>query len=289
MASRVSWIIPTYKEDDLPAALSRLTAHLLVSEAGAQAAAARYEIIVVDDSPEPYRDGIRAYIDAASARLSPRVEIRLLLGPGTGKGGAIRAGARASRGDFVFTIDADLPIPLEHVERFLEVLERTRCDVVIGERPFDRNLSEPVRFVLSRGLFAFQRVLVLLSREFVDTQCGFKAFRGDDHPIDRFASNRGRGDVRHRISLRGEARRGADRARRGDPERRDAPVQGQGVEVHLHRSGGSPPGEGGGDLGRLPEGRDVNLGSIAAQTTRLPRFQFLAADKAHGKDAVWRS
>jgi hypothetical protein len=51
--------------------------------------------------------------------------------------------------------------------------------VVIGQRPFERNLAAPVRFVLSRALFVFQRAVVFQSSEFLDTQCGFKAFRGD--------------------------------------------------------------------------------------------------------------
>src|SRR5262249_33710058 len=64
-------------------------------------------------------------------------------------------------------------------EQFMRVLEDPGTDGVIAERPFDRNLANPLRYVLSRGLFLLQRAFVFQSSEFLDTQCGFKAFRGD--------------------------------------------------------------------------------------------------------------
>lgn len=169
---RVSVLLPTFKEEGIGASLDRLTAHLSKLDAA-------FEVILIDDSPEPFREAIRAYIAANAECLGPKIEVRLLEGDKTGKGGAIRAGALASTGDVVFTMDADLPIPLHHIEEFLAIFARTGCDAVIAERPFDRNLREPLRFVLSRGLFVFQRALVFQSSEFLDTQCGFKAYRGE--------------------------------------------------------------------------------------------------------------
>ncbi len=168
----VSIVLPTLKEEAIDDALDALTRHVLLIDDHA------FEILVVDDSPEEFKDGLRAYIARSEAKLAPRVKVRLVDGPKRGKGAAVRVGALASEGSVVFTMDADLPIALDHIETFLAKL-KGGFDVVIGERPFDRNMSQPLRFVASRALFVLQRVLVFQSRAFDDTQCGFKAFRGD--------------------------------------------------------------------------------------------------------------
>jgi glycosyltransferase involved in cell wall biosynthesis len=133
------------------------------------------EIIVVDDSRDEVRtrgqDALRV------ARLPANVRARLVEGPRSGKGAAVRTGIRASEGDFVFVIDVDLPAPLDCIERFLRVLENG-ADVVIAERVIDRKFSSTMRWALSKGLRLIQRTLVFQSFRFSDTQCGFKAFRG---------------------------------------------------------------------------------------------------------------
>lgn len=169
-ASRtVSIVLPTYKEDGLDQALERLRAHVRGVPGHA------FEILLVDDSPPEYQAKIRAYIDEHDG---DGVDVRLLSGPGSGKGAAVRVGALASKGELVFTIDADLPVPLENIEVFLRALA-DGADAVIGERPFDRNLKNPARYVLSRALFLLQRGFIFHSDAFLDTQCGFKAFRGE--------------------------------------------------------------------------------------------------------------
>jgi hypothetical protein len=105
-------------------------------------------------------------------------------------------------------MDADLPVPLENIERFLRLFDEG-ADFVVAERPSDRNLSQPVRFVASRVLFAFQRVVVFQSSAFLDTQCGFKAFRGE--LVRRIASqqivNGGMADIEYLyVALRAGAR-----------------------------------------------------------------------------------
>jgi hypothetical protein len=104
--------------------------------------------------------------------------VRVLEGPHAGKGAAVRRGVLESRGDIVFTMDADLPVPLEHVGQFIRFLNEG-ADVVIAERPLDRDFDSLLRYAVSRSLLVIQRTLVFHSTEFKDTQCGFKAFRGD--------------------------------------------------------------------------------------------------------------
>jgi glycosyltransferase involved in cell wall biosynthesis len=171
---RLSLILPTYEEGEIASALERLSA-------AAQRVfepASRAEILVVDDSKPAARAAIAAW--AARWNDDPaHAEVRVLEGPHRGKGAAVRVGALASRGDIVFVMDADLPIPLDRVAEFAAKIDEGACDVVIGERPMARNAGDPVRFVLSRGLFAFQWLVVFQRSLFADTQCGFKAFRGD--------------------------------------------------------------------------------------------------------------
>ncbi len=187
----VSLVVPTLKEDEIGAALARVGEHL------ARIEGYEFELLLVDDSPEPYKRALDEATAVFDARFGPAQSARRVDGPRKGKGAALRTGVLASRGDFVFWMDADLPVPLENVARFLRLFDGASApgsgataagttgetaeaaDVVVAERPFDRNLSQPVRFVASRVLFAFQRALVFQSRAFDDTQCGFKAFRGE--------------------------------------------------------------------------------------------------------------
>jgi dolichyl-phosphate beta-glucosyltransferase len=168
----VSFIIPTFEEDDIASSLDVLGAHLLKSTAN------RFEILVVDDSPARYKAAIRSYVESRRSLHGRRLVVRPIDGRMRGKGDAIRIGAFASQGAVVFTMDADLPVPLGCIDAFLALIDREGFDVVIGERPLTRNLKEPVRWVLSRILFVAQRVLIFEGTRFHDTQCGFKAFRG---------------------------------------------------------------------------------------------------------------
>jgi dolichyl-phosphate beta-glucosyltransferase len=169
----VSVVIPTLREDQIGQTLTVLGDEL------AQIDDYRFEILLVDDSAEPFKEIMDAATVAFNARFAPKLAAKRVDGPRKGKGAAMREGALASGGHIVFWMDADLPVPLENVARFLRLFEEEGVDLVVAERPFDRNLSQPVRFVASRALFALQRLLVFHSRAFNDTQCGFKAFRGD--------------------------------------------------------------------------------------------------------------
>lgn len=169
----VSLVVPTLREDEIGAALTRLGEHLADLDRYA------FEILLVDDSAEPYKRLMDEATAAFNARFGPGLRAQRVDGRRKGKGAALREGALASRGEVVFWMDADLPVPLQNVDRFLRLFDEDGADLVVAERPFDRNLSHPVRFVASRVLFALQRALVFQSRAFDDTQCGFKAFRGD--------------------------------------------------------------------------------------------------------------
>jgi glycosyltransferase involved in cell wall biosynthesis len=168
----VTFIVPTLNERNFDVSLDALTEHL----AGIDNA--RFEILLVDDSRGEPRALLARWVDAR-AGLAPRVEIRLIEGARRGKGHAARLGALRSHGDVVFLMDADLPVPLSHIDEFLDRLKDGECDGVIGERPKDRSAGKPLRQFLSRALLLLQQGIVFQGKEFEDTQCGFKAFRGD--------------------------------------------------------------------------------------------------------------
>jgi dolichyl-phosphate beta-glucosyltransferase len=170
-ARLVSLVVPTLREDEIGATLDRLAEEL------AGMGGYDFEMLLVDDSAEPYKRLMDEATAAFNARFGPKLQARRLDGPRKGKGAALRVGVLASRGDLVFWIDADLPIPLENIARFLRLLDDEGADIVIAERPMTRNVRQPVRLLASRALFAMQ-ALVFQSWAFKDTQCGFKAFRG---------------------------------------------------------------------------------------------------------------
>jgi dolichyl-phosphate beta-glucosyltransferase len=172
----LSFVVPTFRETEagLGRSLDMLLAFLSAQDRG------RAEILVVDDSDEPLQQRLREMVERRRSGLSSRIELRPLMpGPRRGKGAAVRVAALASRGDIVFVIDADLPVPLPFVDVFVDTMSRTGADLVIGQRPADRYRGDPLRSFVAQALRVIQRNLVFHEGLFEDTQCGFKAFRRD--------------------------------------------------------------------------------------------------------------
>ncbi|MDP9151406.1 MAG: glycosyltransferase [Myxococcota bacterium] len=168
----VSFVLPTLDEHNIGDSLERLLQHLGRIEGK------RFEILLVDDSADDARQKLKQLVTECTPKAG-HLEIRVIDGARRGKGHAVKLGAEHAQGEYVFVMDADLPVPLGRIEEFLAALERGDCDVVMGERAMDRDLSRPSRVVLSRVLFLLQYAIVFQKNRFVDTQCGFKAFRGD--------------------------------------------------------------------------------------------------------------
>jgi dolichyl-phosphate beta-glucosyltransferase len=167
----VSLVVPTLNED-----LAEVLA--LLGEYLRGLGSRRFEIFFVDDSSDDVRARLRAAL--REARIPENVRLRFVEGTRSGKGAAVRHGISLTSGDVVFEIDADLPAPIDCVDKFLRIFDDDpRVDAVIAERLLDREFSSPLRKVVSRALLVLQRTLLFHSREFSDTQCGFKAFRGD--------------------------------------------------------------------------------------------------------------
>lgn len=162
----LSIVIPSYNEElRLPETLERIAAYL-PNFGGAT------EILVVDDGSKD-----RTAAVAESFRKSiPNLKV-ISNGVNRGKGFSVRHGMREALGRNVLFTDADLSAPIEEAPKLLEALKSN--DVAIGSRALDRSLItiHESRFREFAGIVFNTIVRAILRLPFVDTQCGFKAFR----------------------------------------------------------------------------------------------------------------
>jgi dolichyl-phosphate beta-glucosyltransferase len=162
----LSIVIPSYNEElRLPATLERIAAYL-------PCLGAQTEILVVDDGSKDRT----AEVAESFRKTIPSLRV-ISNGVNRGKGFSVRHGMREARGCNVLFTDADLSAPIEEAPKLLAALET--YDVAIGSRALHRSLitvHEP-RFREFAGIIFNMIVRVTLRLPFVDTQCGFKAFR----------------------------------------------------------------------------------------------------------------
>jgi dolichyl-phosphate beta-glucosyltransferase len=163
----LSIVIPSYNEElRLPATLERIAEYLAT-------VALRTEVLVVDDG-----SGDRTAAVAESFR--PKLPgLRVLSnGSNRGKGYSVRHGMLEACGALVLFTDADLSAPIEESDKLIAALQRG-YDVAIGSRAMDRSLisTHESLFREFAGIVFNKIVRAVLRLPFVDTQCGFKAFR----------------------------------------------------------------------------------------------------------------
>ncbi len=164
----LSIIIPSYNEESrLPGSLEKIASYI-------SARGRTTEVIVVDDGST---DGTAA----AARRYSERIaNLRIVSnGVNRGKGFSVRHGSLEARGSIILFTDADLSAPIEEADKLLAALENH--DVAIGSRAMDRQLIETHQSAFREfaGVLFNKIVRGILRLPFVDTQCGFKAFRRD--------------------------------------------------------------------------------------------------------------
>ena len=172
----LSIVVPAYNEQDrLPDTLTAIADYLKMRDFS-------HELLVVDDgSRDSTRDVVREF--AASRPWVRLVQYDDEHGHALnrGKGFAVRAGIEAAVGRDILFSDADLSTPIEDMERLLPPISRGVCDVAIASRALpESNLDvhQPAhREWMGR---TFNRLVQAIAVPgVVDTQCGFKAFRGD--------------------------------------------------------------------------------------------------------------
>jgi dolichyl-phosphate beta-glucosyltransferase len=163
----LSIIIPSYNEESrLPETLKRIAEYL-------PTLGVRTEVLVVDDGST---DRTAAVAESFRGKLSG---LRVLSNGTThGKGFSVRHGMLEAQGDMVLFTDADLSAPIEESDKLLTALNNGH-DVAIGSRAMDRNLISTHQSIFREfaGIIFNKIVRIVLRLPFVDTQCGFKAFR----------------------------------------------------------------------------------------------------------------
>ena len=166
----VTIVIPAYNE------AARIGQSLRAIGEYARVSPMHLELIVVDDGSTDET----AIVAERNLPQSTNVQSRVLrYAPNRGKGYAVRFGLLAARAPFALFSDADLSTPIDEMPKLLGDLVNGQADVTFGSRALDRSLigvHQPARREL--GGRAFNLVLRLATGlPFLDTQCGFKAFR----------------------------------------------------------------------------------------------------------------
>lgn len=169
MEIKLSLIIPAYNEEKIIADnLEKVSSFLKTKKYG-------WEIIVVNDGS---KDKTAEIVERLSEKDK---KIRIInLGVNQGKGAAIRAGVLGAKGEYILFSDADLSVPVDFADSFLETLEKG-ADVVIGSRRTAHSNIIKHQKLLRESL---GRVFTMLSKittftNISDFTCGFKAFRKD--------------------------------------------------------------------------------------------------------------
>jgi len=165
----LSVVIPSYNEElRLPGTLDRIATYLQTYGGAA-------EVLVVDDGS---KDRTAAVAESYRGKIpSLRVVSNRV---NRGKGYSVRHGMQEARGRIALFTDADLSAPIEEAGKLIAALENN--DVAIGSRAMDRSLItvHESRFREFAGIIFNKIVRIILWLPFVDTQCGFKAFRREN-------------------------------------------------------------------------------------------------------------
>ena len=164
----VSVVIPCKNEEGNIASLVART-----PEMGKQT-----ELVFVDDrSTDSTAARVRDQI-----RLHPARKIKLVEGPGEGKGAACRAGFAQAENDVLMILDADMTTMPETLPEFLDALVLRKGEFINGSRLVYPMKGKAMRFlnVLGNKVFA-TLISFLLSQSVKDTLCGTKVMWRRDY------------------------------------------------------------------------------------------------------------
>ena len=164
--TKLSVIVPAYNEG------ATIKQNLLEIKKALKTYVDSFEILAVDDgSSDNTKEQI---LEAAST--DPEI-VYAGYEKNRGKGGAIKHGVSEARGDVIGFIDADLDISPDHLVRYLEHMEQTGCDVVIGSKMHKESKLDypPLRKFVSLGYYIGLKILFGMNIK--DTQTGVKLYK----------------------------------------------------------------------------------------------------------------
>jgi dolichyl-phosphate beta-glucosyltransferase len=183
-AIELSFVMPAFNEASRISRSIESVARFLARDSR------RSEVLIVNDGSS---DNTSELVQKKIAALN---NFRLLeLPENRGKGAAVREGMLASRGSRVLMTDTDLSTPLSELSKLDGALDNG-FDIAIGSRHLPGSVlqrRQPLQRVMA-GLMFGSVVRTLLPIKIMDTQCGFKLFKGEaarglfkDQTIDGFA------------------------------------------------------------------------------------------------------
>src|SRR4051812_34477991 len=172
MGVDLSIVIPAYNEAhkiarDIEAASAFLLAHKISGE-----------IIIADDgSSDPTVQTARNII------APPGIELKVLDLEHRGKGSAVREGMKATSGQVAMFADSGVCIPYDDALPMIEAIRAGTCEIAHGSRKMKGSVIDRSQSLYRRILsWGFRRAVLMymsLPGHLTDTQCGFKAYRGD--------------------------------------------------------------------------------------------------------------
>ena len=161
----ISIIIPAYNEEKrLSTTVTNLSSFLKSNNIES-------EIIIINDGS----------IDNTSKIDIPNGNTRMInLFKNIGKGGAIKEGVLSSMGDIIIFIDSDNSIDIGHIKDAVSILNNG-YDIVIGSRELKDSITIKDQSRIRKTAGRIFRILVksIGLSSMKDTQCGFKAFKGN--------------------------------------------------------------------------------------------------------------
>ncbi|NOY75371.1 MAG: glycosyltransferase family 2 protein [Kiritimatiellaeota bacterium] len=168
----LSIVIPAYDEElRLPSTLRDVKEYLRTVGAKWEKA----EVIVVADGCS---DGTEKLVSETRSEFP---ELKLVAYPeNKGKGHALKVGVAETTGDIVTFADADGATPIGELDHLADPILANSADMIIASRRTpDAKLavSQPFHRRLLGNAFSLA-VRIILGVPFLDTQCGFKVFRG---------------------------------------------------------------------------------------------------------------
>lgn len=171
---KLSVIIPMFNEAPIAVECAKALSCSLEHDAAEKSY--EYEIIFSDDgSVDGCGELVRKFSEDAS--LSHGV-IRVEVSPeNEGKGGAVRRGILASKGDYAVFTDCDLAYGCDIIPDILAEAEKTGADIVIGSRAVHPNGYRGYTVMRRIASRVFIRLLSLCAGfRHSDSQCGIKLF-----------------------------------------------------------------------------------------------------------------
>ncbi len=119
-----------------------------------------------------------AFADAIAALPQARLVYRYLPLPHRGKGAAVRAGVLHASGDPIVFLDADLTIPVDIIDRFLQRIDEG-ADIAIASRYVPGSVVRRPWWRRLLGTSFRACVHALVPTGVQDTQCGGKAYTAE--------------------------------------------------------------------------------------------------------------